>query len=367
MSGQESDAERPHEATQRKLDEARKRGEIPKSTEVTGAAAMLVFLALAAIPGRWLTHGLGDLSVTLWDRAEAMGADLLSGGMAPWRPVFLALGSALAPAALAPAAVVLLVLLAMRGLVFAPEKLAPKLSRISPIANAKQKFGAAGLMEFAKSTVKLAAFCAVLWLYLWTRLPAILDSVALEPGQITAKLSRLLVEFLALVVLVMALIGVLDYLWQRFDHLRQQRMTDQEMRDEHKESEGDPHMKQSRRARAQALASNRMLADVPTATVVIVNPTHYAVALRWSPDSPGAPVCVAKGVDEIAATIRALATEHGVPIQSDPPTARALYATTRVGDEIAPDHYRAVAAAIRFADAMRRKAGRGTPPKGAPR
>jgi flagellar biosynthetic protein FlhB len=129
--------------------------------------------------------------------------------------------------------------------------------------------------------------------------------------------------------------------------------------DEFKESEGDPHFKAARRQRAQEVATNRMLVDVARADVVVVNPTHYAVALRWDRGKGGAPVCVAKGVDEIARAIRERAAEHGIPIHSDPPTARAMFASVELGQEIRAEHFRAVAAAIRFADAMRRKARRG--------
>ena len=127
------------------------------------------------------------------------------------------------------------------------------------------------------------------------------------------------------------------------------------MMDELKQSEGDPLMKQQRRQRGQEIAMNRMLADVPKADVVIVNPTHFAVALQWD-KTRAAPLCLAKGVDETAARIRELAQEYAVPLHSDPPTARALYAEVNIGEEIRPEHYRAVAAAIRFAENIRNKA-----------
>jgi flagellar biosynthetic protein FlhB len=133
-------------------------------------------------------------------------------------------------------------------------------------------------------------------------------------------------------------------------------MSRKEVMDEYKESEGDPHFKAARRQRAQDIATNRMLADVEGADVVIVNPTHYAVALRWDRGKGGAPVCVAKGVDEIARVIRERAALHGVPVHSDPPAARSIYAAVELGQEIRIEHFRAVAAAIRFADAMRKKA-----------
>jgi len=150
-----------------------------------------------------------------------------------------------------------------------------------------------------------------------------------------------------------------DILWKWFDHRRKNRMSRQEMQDEHKDSEGDPHMKAARRQRGVDIAMKQMLADVAGADVVIVNPTHYAVALQWKRGSGRAPVCVAKGTDEVAARIRAKATEASVPIWSDPPCARAIHATVKIGDEIARDHFAAVAAAIRFAEKMREKARKG--------
>ena len=161
---------------------------------------------------------------------------------------------------------------------------------------------------------------------------------------------------LAITCLIAVAIAGVDLVWQRFDHARKLRMSFQEMREETKQSEGDPHMKAQRRSRAEAIATNRMLLDVPKADVVIVNPTHYAVALKWARTKGSAPVCVAKGEGEVALRIREIAATAGVPVHSDPPTARALHATVEIGREIAPEHYRAVAAAIRFADRMRKAA-----------
>ena len=163
-------------------------------------------------------------------------------------------------------------------------------------------------------------------------------------------------SFLFIVVLISGAIGGIDAIWQHFEHLRKNRMSHKEIMDENKNTEGDPHLKQERRQRAMSIAQNQMMADVPSADVIVVNPTHYAVALKWSRLPGEAPVCVAKGVDEIARAIREKAIENGVPIHSDPPTARSLHATTNIGDQIAPDLYRAVAAAIRFAETMRKRA-----------
>lgn len=355
MSGEDDGTDRPHEATTRKLDEARRKGDIPRSSDLTAAAAMVGFLTLALLPGGWAPPRLGALGAGLLERADTLGPQLLAGGSALGGTVLAQVGVAMAPLAVIPGVMALAVLLALRGLIFAPSKLAPKLSRLSPLSNAKQKFGLTGLMEFAKSLVKLGIYIAVLWLFLAARMERILATATQNPRQVTLELLRLLVEFLTIIAVIMVAIAVLDRLWQVFDHARRQRMSHQELREDHKQSEGDPQVKQQRRQKAMAIATNRMLTEVPTATVIIVNPTHYAVALRWSPATPGAPVCVAKGADEIAARIRESALAAGVPIHADPPTARALFATTRLGHEIDPEHYRAVAAAIRFAEDMQRR------------
>ena len=239
------------------------------------------------------------------------------------------------------------------------KKLQPKLDRISPLANLKNKFGRNGLFEFAKSFVKLCVISLVLGpIFLAYRWPQLMQTMALEATLGATVMLQMSVGFLAAVVGIGALIGIVDFIWQSFEHLRKNRMSHQELKDEAKQTEGDPYFKQERRERGRAIATNRMLADVPEADVVIVNPEHYAVALSWDRNPGSAPVCVAKGTDHIALRIREIATEAGVPLHRDPPTARALHATTELGEQIAPEHYRAVAAAIRFAETMRRKAGK---------
>ena len=204
--------------------------------------------------------------------------------------------------------------------------------------------------------MKLFVFSLCLGVYLNHRLDDMSAALLSGPLVVGAQMMRMLVEFMSVVLLVSLAIGALDYLWQRHDFLRQNRMSHRELKEEHKRSEGDPHLKQERRQRGQQLASGQMMADVPHADVVIVNPTHYAVALKWSRAPGSAPVCVAKGLDHLALAIRDCAIENGVPVRHDPPTARVLHATTAIGQEVDPDHYRAVAAAIRFAEAMRRRA-----------
>ena len=210
-------------------------------------------------------------------------------------------------------------------------------------------------MSFAQSTGKLLLVSLVLGLFLLRHGDTILQSLHLTPAQSSAAMLQILMDFLFLTLLIAGVFGAADYLWQQHQHSHRNRMSRKELMDEMKDAEGDPHVKQQRRARGQEIATSRMLLDVARADVIIVNPTHYAVALKWQRSDRSAPICLAKGVDEIAARIREKAAEHGVPLHSDPPTARALHATVEIGEAIRPEHYRAVAAAIRFAEAMRKR------------
>lgn len=358
MSQQDDGAAREHEPTPRKLQEARRKGEVPKSNDLTTAAAYLGLLLAGLAVGGSALRRMGESGMVLLQQSDRLAPLVASGATAPLGRFVLHLMPALAPWLVVPALAVVTALLAQQALVFAPEKLKPKASRISLLSNAKNKFGRNGLFEFGKSFVKLLVIGAALWIFLLARLPEIIATLYLEPGMVVAQMMQLVAGFLLLVVLIMATIGGVDFFWQRFEHLRKNRMTHKEMRDEIKHSEGDPHIKQQRRQRGVDIATNRMLAEVPTADVVVVNPTHYAVALKWDRSRPSAPVCVAKGVDIVAARIRECAAEAGVPLHRDPPTARAIHATVDLGAEIRPEHYRPVAAAIRFAERMRTRAGK---------
>jgi flagellar biosynthetic protein FlhB len=353
---EDNDGEKQYEASEHKLAEARKRGELVRSAEINVAAAYAGLLLAATGLGLASLRAFGTEAMTLLDQADSLAPLVLAGGSGPLGGMLGQLFWAVAPWFLLPMIMVLAGLMAQRAIVFAPEKLMPKLSRINPFANAAQKFGRSGLFEFAKSFVKLVIISVILGLFLADRMPRIAVTQAFSPGMVVSELGRLIVEFLFLILLTAAAIGGADYLWQRAEHLRRNRMSRQELIDETKQSDGDPQMKGHRRQKAVEIATNKMLADVANADVVIVNPTHYAVALKWKRGSLHAPLCVAKGVDEIAARIRERAAEAGVPIQPDPPTARAIYATVEIGREIRPEHYKAVAAAIRFAERIRQHA-----------
>ncbi|WP_170428488.1 EscU/YscU/HrcU family type III secretion system export apparatus switch protein [Ruegeria arenilitoris] len=357
MSGQDDDSDKSFEATPQKLQKAREKGEVAKSNDLSVVAAYVGLLVAILAAGQFAVQSAGTLLVVLIDQADDFGQLLTSG------PAVSPVGGMVGTVAVSvsilfglPAAAVLLSLIAQRALVFAPSKPKPKLSRISIPSNAKNKFGRSGLFEFAKSFAKLVIYCACLALFLRANLSDILSSSAAEARSSVMLMMNLLFQFMFIVISIALAIGVIDYAWQYAEHMRKNRMSRKEIQDETKDAEGDPHVKQQRRQRAQDIATNQMMADVPKADVVIVNPTHFAVALTWSRAAGSAPICVAKGVDAVAAAIREAAGQAGVPIHSDPPTARALHATIEIGQEISEEHYRPVAAAIRFAEAMRKRA-----------
>lgn len=350
----EENNDKPFEASEQKLRRARQDGDIPRSNEVN-AATMYI--------GVWLVFAVGaGFMVQQWltMASRVMGAE-------PWPEVSWALAKAVGKHAsiavallmLVPVAVILTALIAQRGLVFSAKKLAFDPKRLNPVKNAAQKFGPSGLMTFAISLAKAAFVCFGGW-FLFSTLLDRLGSAALGGGrQWVEGLPLLLQQVLLMAVAISVVFAVIDSLWKRHEYLKRHRMSRKEMEDEHKEAEGDPHLKAARRQKAVDIAMKQMLADVAKADVIIVNPTHYAVALEWKRGSGRAPVCLAKGTDDVAARIRARAKDHEVPIFSDPPCARAIHATVKIGEEIQRQHFAAVAVALRFATQMREKARAG--------
>ena len=349
-----SSQEKSHEATPAKLERARKKGDIARSQDLQTAAAYLGFCVVVLLSGSWAAASLGETLMKFLSRPNELAALFMDGGGAAISAtVIVRIGLALAALFLVPATMIIVLLVAQRAVVIAPEKLIPKMSRINPVANAKQKYGPHGLFEFLKSAIKLTAVSVVLGLaisYEIDRLPG----YARIQGQFMPHL--LLAQFWNIMtgVLIFATaVAVMDFMWQRHSHLRKMRMTHQEVKDESKQAEGDPHVRASRRERGREIANNRMLHDVAGADVVITNPTHFAVALNWNRSDSTVPVCVAKGEDELARRIRLRAEQEGVPIHEDPPTARSVHALVEVGQPIRPEHYKAVAAAIVFAEKLR--------------
>jgi flagellar biosynthetic protein FlhB len=352
MSGQEDDGDKPYDPTDRKLEQARQKGQVAYSADLVAAAGYAGFLAFAVLLGSGALMATGDVlqgALAEGLRTGPDGTDLAL----RLRDVIAAIIWPLAGWFVVPAALAALAVIIQGGPVFAPTKLAPELHKISPLSAIRQRLGLSGLVEFAKGIVKSTLFAIVLGYYLVGALPDIIAATALDARQVVVMMLDAVIDVMLLATAVALVVGMFDLIWQRLNHLRQNRMSRRELEDEMRESEGDPMLKGQRRQAGIAIAMNQAAAAVPKADVVIVNPTHYAVALAWDRAGGRAPVCVAKGVDDVALYIRRLAAEAGVPVRSDPPTARALHATVAVGQEVPRAHFRAVAASIRFADRMR--------------
>jgi len=351
----EESGDKQYEPSQRKLEKAREKGDIPRSPDLVSGAVLLatVFALSATAPA--LVQDLGDMFVAALDVRP-------NGVVPPSATVREMMWRVLPQIALVPLAGMLTALLVSgvtQGIRTAPAKLAPDFGRINPLKGLKSRLGKEGLTGFLLGQAKLITLLIVATTIYgrWVLNQQALV-IGLEPGQSSLFGGQAMVRAMLVFAGVTLAFGVADYGMKMMQFRTRMMMSRKEMIDEHKESEGDPQVKGQRRQRGQEIALNRMMTEVPKADVVIVNPTHYAVALKWSRKKGSVPLVVAKGTDEVAARIRHAAQVAGVPIHSDPPTARAIHATVPLGREIQPDHYKAVAIAIRFAEQMRKKARR---------
>jgi len=234
------------------------------------------------------------------------------------------------------------------GFVFSGERLKPDISKLSPLSGLKRIFGLEGASNLLKGILKIAIVGTAVWTTLWPmrgQLGALLDESAAD---MAGDMAHLIVRIMIAALAVLAIVAVLDYALQRYRFLQRNRMSKQEVKDEFRQTDGDPAVKaRIRRVRLER-ARRRMMAAVPEATVVITNPTHYAIALKYESGKMAAPICVAKGMDALALRIRAVAEEAEVPIVENPPLARALYASVELDEAVPPEHYKAVAQVIGY-------------------
>ncbi len=222
------------------------------------------------------------------------------------------------------------------------------LTKLSPLAGLKRMFGFEGWMNLLKGLLKIAVVGLAIWTQLWPErggLEGILNDTAYG---VSANMMHLLFKVMMASLIALGLIGGADYVVQRFRFIKRNRMSKQEIKDEYKQTEGDPTVKAKVKQIRMERARTRMMAEVPKASVVIMNPTHYAVALKYESGKTAAPICVAKGLDGLALKIREVAEEHGVPVIENPPLARALHASVEIDEAIPPEHYKAVAQIIGY-------------------
>jgi flagellar biosynthetic protein FlhB len=352
MADESDSSDKTEDPTQKRLDEALERGDVAKSQEVNTwfviAGATLVLSTFSSSVGDGILKPLRNLIANSWMiRTDGPG--------------LLALAQSLEYALVAAIGVPLLMLMlaAIAGnmiqhqLVWSADSLKPKFSKISPGAGAKRIFGKQAAANFAKGLFKLIALGAVMMAVLWPELIRLESFLRFDPDVILGVTTSLTLKLMGAVVAMLAAVAIADYFFQYRQWFERQKMSLQDIKQEFKQSEGDPHIKGKIRQLRQQRMKKRMMAAVPKASVIITNPTHYAVALSYERGMP-APVCVAKGVDAIALKIREVANKHDIPIVENVPLARSLYATVEIDEEIPVEHYHAVAEIIGYVMGLKR-------------
>lgn len=335
------------EPTAKRLNKARGEGDVPQSQEVKSFFMLLAGLIVMGTMAPSIARQLGEFLTVFLERPHAFNFEIEAiQNLVVEIALHVALILALPMAVFAFAAV--LSGIAVNGLLWTPKKLRPKFSQLSPINGVKRLFSKQSLVEAAKGIVKIlivGAVIAFIIIPLFTHPDQLVDRDFMHTLE---EILWLILLILFIVVAIMAVIAVADLAYQRYEHNEKLKMTKQEVKDEHKEAEGDPKVKSRIRALRMERHRQRMMAAVPSASVVITNPTHYAVALKYEMDEMHAPVLVAKGVDYLARRIRQIAEDNDVPMVENPPLARALYAAVEVDQEIPPEHYKAVAEVIGY-------------------
>lgn len=343
------------EATPRKLADARKKGDVAKSPDVASALSLMGAAAVILMAGGWFATSMAEQLLPFIAAPHAMiggleaGAGVEIGAQALW--------------AIAPflSAVMLATILggaggnlAQSGLIFTGEKLKPDWSKVSPLKGFKRIFGPDGLVQFIKTFLKLLAVGVICWMVLKPHVRELENMAAMSPAMILPFARDLAVALMMATLIFLGFTSGADYLWQRYRFAERMKMTKEETKEDYKQSEGDPHVKARLKQIRHQRSRQRMMQNVPKATVIVTNPTHYSVALRYE-TGDAAPVCVAKGVDAVALRIREVARDHKVPIVENVPLARALYAAVDVDETIPREHFEAAARVIGFVMQKRKK------------
>jgi flagellar biosynthetic protein FlhB len=357
----DSAAERTEQATPKRLQEARKKGQVPRSVDLSTAAVCIAAAVAIYSLGRMAAGQFADFmqdSLSLRP-AVAMSEEAIwpaltmAGGRALW--IILPILAATFCAALAAP-------IAIGGWNFSGQALMPQFSRLNPVTGLGRVFSARGLVELGKGLAKVAVVGVIAWVLLEGLGPQLMGLSSEPLNSAIGHAAALAGYSLLVLVCGLAVIAMVDVPFQLWQHAKDLRMTRQEVREEYKESEGSPETRGRIREAQRALARGRMLLDVPKADVVVTNPTHFAVALRYDDQKMRAPIVVAKGTELLAAKIREIATESGVPILEAPPLARALYKSVEIGREVPAALYVTVAQVLTYVYQLRAARERGAAP-----
>ena len=344
------------DATPRKLEEARKKGDVAKSADVGQALSLMGAVSVIVFGGGYFATQMAEDLLPFIAAPHAMiggleaGAGVEIGMKALW--------------AVAPfmGAVMLATIIGgvggnvgqIGGLLFTPDKLAPKWDKVSPMAGFKRIYGPDGLMHFGQTLVKLIAVGIICWNVLAPHMGQFQSMAAMSPMAILPLARDLMIALMASTLVFLGFTAGGDFIWQKIRFAKRMKMTKEEVKEDYKQSEGDPHVKAKLKQIRMQKSRQRMMANVPKATVIVTNPTHYSVALRYEAGD-AAPVCVAKGVDALALRIREVAKDHKVPIVENIPLARALYAAVEIDEIIPREHFEAAAKVIGFVMQKRKR------------
>lgn len=344
---EEDDSQKTEDPTARKLSKAREKGQVGVSQEVKNWSVLLGGAATIALLAPWMMERLLVFNQGLLAHVEDVE---VSPSMLPefMTEILIEMGIALAPVFAALMFLAIVASVAQTGFIVAPSKLMPQVSNISVLKGVKRMFSARSIVEFLKGLFKLTVIGAISF---FMAVPWMTDVTLMSDMDLLLIMDRLYVVALSITagaLMVMFVVSVIDFAYQKFEFTKSMKMSRQEIKDEHKDTEGDPQVKARIRKLRMERAQQRMMSNIPDADVVVTNPTHYAVALMYKMDDMSAPKLVAKGVDSLAFRIREVAEEHEVPIVENPPLARALYAAVEIDEEIPVEHYQAVAEVIGY-------------------
>ncbi len=343
----DDDSSKTEEPSHKKLEEARKKGQTVSTRELNHFFMFLAIIFFLTQMAPSLSHKALDVLSPFITRPESyqMGVSnigetlqqlLIDSVLLIGLVFLLTFIAALAPAIL------------QGKWVFAAEQIKPKLKKISPLAGFGRLFGKKALVEFLKNLIKITIVAITCVMVVKPYIHELPSLITIDSAYSLAFSAKIGIRILIAITLFLFLLSILDYLWQRFTFMKSMRMSKQEVKDEYKQQEGDPHLKQKLKQQRSERARKRMMANVPRADVVITNPTHFAVALKYDEKTMAVPKVIAKGADEVAARIREAATQHRITIVRNPPLARALYDSTEIDDEIPLQQYQAVAKVIGY-------------------
>ncbi|PZP38922.1 MAG: flagellar biosynthesis protein FlhB [Pseudomonas fluorescens] len=356
MADDEDQSSKTHDPTERKLRQLKEDGNVPYSKEVSNLFSVLGMIAIVGLAGPWALRRLVEMGGGILQNAGDMSMEDTAAVGVALSTVSMTFLTSLLPLFLLMLVLGYLGSWIQNGGVFSSKPLQPNLSKISLIEGFKRMFSLKSIVELLKSAVKIAVIGGAMVWVMWLRRDDMLGLLDSQPTTMLMQIQRLLLWLLGVVVAIMAILALGDFLFQRFQYIAKNRMSAHELKEEMRDSEGDPHIKMRQRQIRMERSRKRMMSNVPNADVVITNPTHYAVALRYKPEEgDAAPTVVAKGVDAVAMRIREVATENNIPLYEDPPLARELWRSVEIDQPIPITLYEVIAKVMAFVMDLKRK------------